>query len=86
MAKNKPPSKSSAKTGEQTSPRVAKIASKVLRDGRYSKAAKSVAGSALTQATNKKSPITQSAKKSQIAQSAKKSQIAQRTPTPKPKG
>ena len=78
MAKNKPPSKSSAKTGEQTSPRVAKIASKeVLRDGRYSKAAKSVAGSALTQATNKKSQITQS---------AKKSQITQRTPTPKPKG
>jgi hypothetical protein len=40
-------------SNETTSPRVAKIASQVLRDGRYSKAAKSTAGSALTQAPNK---------------------------------
>ena len=32
-----------------TSPRVAKIASKVLRDGRTSNASKSAAGSALSQ-------------------------------------
>ena len=39
---------------ETTSKRVAKTASKVLRDGRYSKAAKSVAGSALTQKARRK--------------------------------
>lgn len=38
---------------KQTSPRVAKTASKVLRDDRYSKAAKTVAGSALAQAGSK---------------------------------
>lgn len=37
-----------------TSPKVAKIASKVLRDGRYSDAAKSAAGSALSQREKKK--------------------------------
>lgn len=39
---------------KQTSPKVAKTASDILKDGRYSKAAKSVAGSALAQ-TKKKS-------------------------------
>ena len=34
---------------KQTSRRVASTASKILRDGRYSKASKSVAGSALAQ-------------------------------------
>jgi hypothetical protein len=36
-----------------TSPKVAKTASKVLRDGRTSAASKSVAGSALSQAEKK---------------------------------
>ena len=36
-----------AKNGKQTSKKVAATASKILRDGRYGKAAKSVAGSAL---------------------------------------
>jgi len=36
-----------------TSPKVASIASKVLNDGRYSKASKSLAGSALSQAKKK---------------------------------
>ena len=41
---------------KQTSHRVSKVASKVLRDNRYSKASKSVAGSALSQTkTPKKS-------------------------------
>lgn len=35
--------------GKKTSKRVASIASKILRDGRYGKDAKSVAGSALAQ-------------------------------------
>lgn len=35
---------------KQTSPKVAKTASKVLRDNRYSSSSKSVAGSALSQA------------------------------------
>lgn len=39
---------------KQTSPKVASIASKVLRDGRTSKASKSAAGSALSQARPKK--------------------------------
>ena len=39
-----------AKNGKQTSKRVASTASKVLRDGRYGKDSKSVAGSALSQA------------------------------------
>ena len=39
---------------EKTSKRVGKIASKVLRDKRYSKSAKSAAGSALTQRPDKK--------------------------------
>ncbi len=38
-----------AKNSKQTSKRVASKASKVLRDGRYSKISKSVAGSALAQ-------------------------------------
>jgi hypothetical protein len=37
-----------------TSPRAAKAASKVLRDGRTSKASKSAAGSALSQRETKK--------------------------------
>ena len=40
---------------KQTSARVAKTASKVLRDGRSSKSSKSVAGSALSQKAGKKS-------------------------------
>lgn len=39
-----------AKNNKQTSRRVASTASKILRDGRYGKASKSVAGSALAQA------------------------------------
>lgn len=38
---------------KQTSPRVAKTASKILRDGRYSKSSKSAAGSALSQTRKK---------------------------------
>lgn len=38
-----------AKNSKQTSKTVASKASKVLRDGRYSKTSKSVAGSALAQ-------------------------------------
>lgn len=38
-----------AKNGKQTSKRVAETASKILRDGRYGKASKSVAASALAQ-------------------------------------
>lgn len=34
---------------KQTSPKVAKVASNILNDGRTSKAAKTVAGSALSQ-------------------------------------
>lgn len=41
--------KEMAKNTKQTSSRVASKASKVLRDGRYSKTSKSVAGSALAQ-------------------------------------
>lgn len=37
------------KNSKQTSKKVATTASKILRDGRYGKAAKSVAGSALSQ-------------------------------------
>ena len=37
-----------------TSPKVAKTASKILRDGRYSDAAKSAAGSALSQREKRK--------------------------------
>ena len=43
-----------AKNTKQTSRPVASKASKVLRDGRYSKISKSVAGSALSQARPKK--------------------------------
>lgn len=43
-----------AKNIKQTSRPVASKASKVLRDGRYSKISKSVAGSALSQARPKK--------------------------------
>jgi len=39
---------------EKSSKRVAKIAAKILRDRRYSKAAKSVAGSVLTQRPDRK--------------------------------
>ncbi len=38
-----------AKNGKQTSRKVASTASKVLRDKRYGKASKAVAGSALSQ-------------------------------------
>ncbi|MDD9266065.1 hypothetical protein ACFPES_03365 [Paenibacillus sp. GCM10023248] len=38
---------------KQTSPSVAKTASKILRDDRYSDAAKKVAGSALSQTKKK---------------------------------
>ncbi|MCI5524827.1 MAG: hypothetical protein MR381_01900 [Dorea sp.] len=37
------------KNNKQTSKKVASTASKILRDGRYGKASKSVAGSALAQ-------------------------------------
>jgi hypothetical protein len=39
---------------EKTSKSIAKLASKVLRDDRYSKTAKRLAGSVLTQAPGKK--------------------------------
>lgn len=39
---------------EKTSPALAKLASKVLRDGRYSRTAKRLAGSVLTQAPDRK--------------------------------
>jgi hypothetical protein len=39
---------------EKTSPALAKLASKVLRDARYSKVAKRLAGAVLTQAPDKK--------------------------------
>lgn len=42
------------KNVKQTSPRAASAASKVLRDGRTSKASKTAAGSALAQAPSKK--------------------------------
>lgn len=42
------------KNGKQTSKRVASTASKILRDRRYGKAVKSVAGSALAQARPRK--------------------------------
>lgn len=38
---------------KQTSKSVARIASKILRDGRYGKTSKSVAGSALAQTKSK---------------------------------
>lgn len=44
-----------AKNSKQTSRTVATKASKVLRDGRYSKTSKSIAGSALSQTKPKKS-------------------------------
>lgn len=47
-----------AKNTKQTSRPVASKASKVLRDGRYSKTSKSVAGSALSQARPKKNRST----------------------------
>ena len=43
-----------AKNSKQTSKKVATTASMILRDGRYSKAAKSVAGSALAQTKQSK--------------------------------
>lgn len=39
---------------KQTSSEIASIASKILKDGRYSKNIKSVAGSALSQTKNNK--------------------------------
>jgi hypothetical protein len=39
---------------KETSPKAAKAASKVLRDGRTSKASKTAAGSALAQASKRK--------------------------------
>lgn len=44
-----------AKNSKQTSARVARTASAVLRDDRYSTKAKSTAGSALSQKAGKKS-------------------------------
>lgn len=44
-----------AKRNEVTSKSVGTKASKILRDGRYSKTSKSVAGSALTQRPSKRS-------------------------------
>lgn len=44
-----------AANSKQTSSKVAKTASRILRDGRTSKASKSVAGSALSQKPGKKS-------------------------------
>ena len=41
------------KNSKQTSPRAASAASKVLRDGRTSKASKTAAGSALAQTPSK---------------------------------
>lgn len=43
-----------AKKNEQTSPKAASAASKVLKDSKSSKDAKTAAGSALTQAPDKK--------------------------------
>ncbi|WP_197277526.1 hypothetical protein [Bacillus sp. FJAT-27245] len=40
-------------TKKVTSPKVASTASKILKDGRYSSASKSVAGSALAQTKSK---------------------------------
>lgn len=48
-----------AKNSKQTSKAVASKASKVLRDGRYSKTSKSVAGSVLSQARSKKKQVTE---------------------------
>lgn len=45
------PRKSSSR--KVTSSKIASTASKILRNGRYSKASKSVAGSALAQAKNR---------------------------------
>ena len=42
-----------AENKKQTSPRVARIASRILRSSQYSKAAKSVAWSALAQAKSR---------------------------------
>ena len=42
-----------AKNSKQTSKAVATKASRILKDGRYSKTSKSVAGSALTQAKSR---------------------------------
>ena len=46
-----------AKNTKQTSRKVASKASKILRDGRYSKTSKSVAGSALSQTRPKKKQV-----------------------------
>lgn len=43
-----------ARSSRRTSPKAAKAASKVLRDGRTSKASKTAAGSALSQAAPKR--------------------------------
>lgn len=52
------------KNNKQTSPKVAKIASKILKDGRTSKDSKSSAGSALSQAGNGKQTSIKIAKTS----------------------
>lgn len=49
---------------EKSSKKVARTASKILRDPKSSKAAKSVAGSALTQAPNKKKSSSKKSRKS----------------------
>ena len=60
-----------AKNTKQTSRPVASKASKVLRDGRYSKTSKSVAGSALSQARpKKKSRSTKNVGREEFEQSA----------------
>ena len=46
-----------ARNSKQTSKRAASAASKVLRDGRTSKASKTAAGSALSQTPSKKTQI-----------------------------
>jgi hypothetical protein len=48
------PTKKTPSEKKVTSPKVATTASKILKDGRFSAAAKSAAGSALSQAKGKK--------------------------------
>lgn len=62
MAAKKKPAKR-AKNTEQTSKKVASLASKILRDPKSTKKEKSVAASALTQAPNKKKTPSRRKKK-----------------------
>ena len=59
-----------AKNTKQTSRPVASKASKVLRDGRYSKTSKSVAGSALSQAIPNKKKVNKKVGREEFEQSA----------------